>query len=293
MAAAQRGKADYMRAVAPRSSPSSRPSKSLTIADLVALTEVPPATIHYYLRHGLVPPPKRVSPNRFTYDDRHVQALRLVRLLRDRRGLPLDMIRRIMPELLRLEAEEAFRPEMWDRALAPRVSRRRLPSQRLLDAAKDAFARRAYGDVNVDDICRAARIAKGSFYRHYRSKEELFFAAVEATANDLSEDFAQAAGERLVPAVEAGEVMAPLLEPRLPIFLDLFARSLQRHSGYPATSKKVFRAAVGRIGQHVGGEGVPDERGARVFGAAFLEVFRRSMQGADAAEAPTLPVDLG
>ena len=147
--------------------------------------------------------------------------------------------------------------------------------------------------MNVDDICRAARIAKGSFYRHYRSKEELFFAAVEATANDLSEDFAQAAGERLVPAVEAGEVMAPLLEPRLPIFLDLFARSLQRHSGYPATSKKVFRAAVGRIGQHVGGEGVPDERGARVFGAAFLEVFRRSMQGADAAEAPTLPVDLG
>ena len=130
MAAAQRGKADYMRAVAPRSSPSSRPSKSLTIADLVALTEVPPATIHYYLRHGLVPPPKRVSPNRFTYDDRHVQALRLVRLLRDRRGLPLDMIRRIMPELLRLEAEEAFRPEMWDRALAPRVSRRRSPDAR-------------------------------------------------------------------------------------------------------------------------------------------------------------------
>ena len=39
------------------------------------------------------------------------------------------MIRRIMPELLRLEAEEAFRPEMWDKALAPRMSRRTMGSR--------------------------------------------------------------------------------------------------------------------------------------------------------------------
>src|SRR5437773_9197250 len=121
------------------------------------------------------------------------------------------------------------------------MSRRRLPSRRLLGAAKEAFAKRGYGDVNVDDICRAARIAKGSFYRHYRSKEELFFAAVEATANDLSAEFEQVAGNTPVPANEAGELIAPLLEPRLPVFLELFARSLQRHAGYPATSKRVFR----------------------------------------------------
>jgi AcrR family transcriptional regulator len=282
-----------MRAVAPRSSPTPPRSKALTIADLVAVTEVPPATIHYYLRLGLVPPPKRISPNRFTYDERHVQALRLVRLLRDRRGLSLDMIRRIMPELLRLEAEEAFRPEMWDRALAPRLSRRRTPSQRLLEAAKDAFGRRGYDDVNVDDICRAARIAKGSFYRHYRSKEELFFAAVEATANDLCDEFAQVVGMEPVAVGTAGELMAPLLEPRLPIFLDLFARSLQRHAGYPAASRKVFGAAVGHIGRHVEGDGAPEERGARVFGAAFVEVFRRSMQAPDVAGgAPPVPLRL-
>lgn len=282
-----------MRAVAPESSRMERRPKALTIADLVVRTDVPPATIHYYLRHGLVPPPKRLSSNRFTYDERHVQALRLVRLLRDRRGLSLDMIRRIMPDLLRLEAEEAFRPEMWDRALAPRLSRRRLPSQRLLEAAKDAFARRGYGDVNVDDICRAARIAKGSFYRHYRSKEDLFFAAVEATANDLCEEFAQVAGPEPVSAPVAGELMAPLLEPRLPIFLDLFARSLQRQPGYPATSRRVFGAAVARIGKAVAGQATPEERGARVFGAAFVGVFRRSMLARDVADgAPPVPLDL-
>ena len=59
-----------------------------------------------------------------------------------RRGLPLPMIKGIMPELLQLETTEAFRPEMWDRALAPRLTRRRrLPSARLLDVAIEACNR--------------------------------------------------------------------------------------------------------------------------------------------------------
>jgi AcrR family transcriptional regulator len=263
-------------------------ARALTIAEVVAQSDVPPATVHYYLRHGLLPPPKRVAANRFTYDDRHVQGLKLIRILRDRRGLSLDIIRRIMPELLRLEGEEAFRPEMWDKALAPRLSRRRSPSARLLDAAKDAFARRGYGDVNVDDICRAARIAKGSFYRHYRSKEDLFFAAVESTAADLCRLYSEAVGDEPVDVAVAGELMAPLLEPRLPIFLDLFARSLQRQPGYPVTGRRVFGGAAVLIGRHVAGPGPVEERGARAFGAGFLEVFRRAMESPETSGAETV-----
>lgn len=159
--------------------------RNLSIAELVDSTGVPAATIHYYLRNGLLPMPARVAPNRFAYDERHVQGLRLIRTLRERRRLSLPMIKRILPDLLRLEATEAFLPEMWDRALAPRLARRaRPPSTRLLEAAKEAFAARGYDAVNVDEICRAARIAKGSFYRHYRSKELLFFAAAESAAAD-------------------------------------------------------------------------------------------------------------
>ena len=149
---------------------------SLTIAELVQQTDVPPATVHYYLRQGLLPKPKQPAPNRFLYDERHVRALRLIRILRERRGLPLAMIRRILPELLALETEEAFSPELWDRALAPRMGHPRLPGPRLLEAAKKAFPKHGFAEVNVDDLARAARIAKGSFYRHYPSKEELVLA---------------------------------------------------------------------------------------------------------------------
>ncbi len=248
-----------------------------TISELVALTGVPPATVHYYLRQGLLPRPRRVSANRFLYDERHARGLKLIRMLRDQRGLDLAMIRRIMPELLSLDSEEAFRPEMWDRSLAPRLSRRRLPSRRLLDAAKDSFARRGYGDVNVDDICRAARIAKGSFYRHYRSKEELFFAAAESLADDVVAAFKESVGLARPSCEEGAEVLAALIERALPIFLELFARSLQGRPEYAAAAGRIFGRATAELGQLLSGPGSPRDRGGKVVGLALSTIFARSV----------------
>src|SRR5207247_9546189 len=85
------------------------PRAELTLRALVQRTGIPATTIHHYSRLGLLPEPERVAPNRFHYDERHVQALRLVRLLRERRRLPLDTIRRVLPALLAVE-DDAFLP---------------------------------------------------------------------------------------------------------------------------------------------------------------------------------------
>jgi AcrR family transcriptional regulator len=257
-----------------------------TISELVAITGVPPATIHHYLREGLVPRPKRLASNRYVYDQRHLQALRLIRRLREQRGLSLPMIRQIMPELLALEGEDAFRPEMWDRALAPRMARRRPPAARLLQAAKEAFARRGYADVNVDDICKAARIAKGSFYRHHRSKEELFFAAAESLASDVVTLFLAPIGSANVGVDEAAQRLAPLIRPGLPLFLDLFARAVQGRPHHAAAARGIFSMAAAQVGQAVSGEGAAEDRGARVIGAATQLVFRNAL-GRPARATPT------
>jgi AcrR family transcriptional regulator len=246
--------------------------KPLTIAEVVSLTGVPTATIHYYLRHGLLPTPRRVATNRFEYDDRHVVGLKLIRTLRERRGLSLPMIRRILPELLRLEGEEAFRPEIWDRVLAPRLSARRLPSNRLLDAAKEAFARRGYADVNVDELCRAARLAKGSFYRHFDSKEDLFFSAAESLAAEVAGRFTAEIGQDASPE-HAAAVLAVVLRPRLPVFLELFARALQGRPEYEAVATRILQHAAATIGGTVAGEGPTEERGARILREAVMRVF--------------------
>src|ERR687892_95606 len=91
-----------------------------TIAELVERTGIPATTIHHYRNAGLLPPPGRVGANGFRYSDRHVQALRLIRVLRDRRRLPLPAIREVLPELLASGDEEAFHTETWEAALTGR-----------------------------------------------------------------------------------------------------------------------------------------------------------------------------
>ena len=250
---------------------------SFPISDLVNRTGVPAATIHHYIRLGLLPRPDTRGRNRFLYDERHVRALTLIRLLRDRRSLSLPAIKRILPDLLELEEEQAFRPEMWDRVAGVRLSQstRRSPRARLLAAAMDAFARRGFGDVNVDDICQAARIAKGSFYRHFRSKEELFYAAVDAARREVTEAF----GRAVASAEQGGaaDALALALEPRLPLFLELLTRAMRRQPGYAAEARRVFSTLAYEVGEHLGAED-PTSGGAWLLGVAAAGAFRRALQ---------------
>jgi len=50
---------------------------------------------------------------------------------------------------------------------------------RLLDAALSVFRAKGYAATHVEDICAAAGLTKGSFFHHFRSKEDL---AVQAAA---------------------------------------------------------------------------------------------------------------
>ncbi|MFB3738787.1 MAG: MerR family transcriptional regulator [Candidatus Velamenicoccus archaeovorus] len=238
--------------------------RAFPIAELARRTGVPPTTIHHYLRLGLLPPPERSSSNRFLYDERHVQAVRLIRALRRRRRFSLPVIQRILPDLMGMERADAFRPEMWDRAVDLRASasRRRAPRARLLRAAVEAFADAGFAEVNVDELCRAARIAKGSFYRHFRSKEALFAAAAEAAAGEVVESYGHAARDR--PEAPPAEVLLGCLQPRLPIFLELLARASQGRPAYAAAAHRVLGAIAGGIDS-------PSEGGTGPSGEAILE----------------------
>lgn len=50
---------------------------------------------------------------------------------------------------------------------------------RLLDAALDVIRRQGYSATTVDEICREANLTKGSFFHHFKSKDELALLAVE------------------------------------------------------------------------------------------------------------------
>src|SRR5438046_10621848 len=50
--------------------------------------------------------------------------------------------------------------------------------QQLIDAAKDVFAKKGYHAATVDDITRAAGVAKGTFYLYFGEKREVYYELV-------------------------------------------------------------------------------------------------------------------
>ncbi len=266
------------------------------MSELVQRTGAPAATIRYYLSVGLLPPPVKVASNRYLYDERHVELVRLVRLLRDRRGLPLDAIGRVLPDmlpdLLGRPVGGVFRADMWDEVLtpgAPGDSAR----ERLVAIGTELFSRRGYAEVTVDDVCRAADMAKGSFYRHFTSKEELFVAAARAVTRELARTLAELASCGPHEADRIVEVLATAMAPRLAVVLDLTSLAAQRRPGYAAALRALV-SALGEalrpvLGTPVAGARAADDGGAdEVVARAVFEAVRRVVTAVDIDTSPSL-----
>jgi AcrR family transcriptional regulator len=56
----------------------------------------------------------------------------------------------------------------------------------ILDAARAIFSRQGYAAAAVDDVAEEAGIAKGTLYLYFKSKEELYLAALARDLRDLA-----------------------------------------------------------------------------------------------------------
>jgi AcrR family transcriptional regulator len=251
----------------------------LRLADLVERSGVPAATIRHYVRLGLLAQPRRTASRRPLYNASHLESLLLVRALRERRNLPLDVIRTLLPELTQ-DLHQPFRPEAWEQAVELHLGRSRVagPADKLLEVAITAFDARAYAEVTVDDLCTAAGLAKGSFYRYYPSKEDLFFAVVEAVGLRAVESLEEAHSIGYLDRSRAAGVVADSLGPHLPVILELFARMAQRRPGYPRVGRQLvsdMAAAVSRLlGVVDSGDG---PSGLEVLGAGLAQALRGTL----------------
>ncbi|MFT4084081.1 MAG: TetR/AcrR family transcriptional regulator [Nocardioides sp.] len=85
--------------------------------------------------------------------------------------------------------------------------RRDFTRSRLLDAASEAFARKGYVAVTVDDIVGLARCARATFYLHFNSKAAVAIALLERSTPDFV-----AACRSLAAQVESGVTKEGLRE---------------------------------------------------------------------------------
>jgi AcrR family transcriptional regulator len=209
------------------------PRAGLSMAELVERTGVGAPTIRFYLAEGLLPAPERRAANRFVYDERHVELLRLIRLLRERRRLSLPAIRELLPELLPdltgSPEGGVFRPEMWRQLLSPATASVTGVRERIVEAALTAFSARGYFDVSIEDLCRAAGIAKGSFYRHFAAKDELLVAVVQRAVERVRESLVESSG-LTTPLLGSADRLTLALLPFRTLVFDLASLSSQGRS---------------------------------------------------------------
>jgi AcrR family transcriptional regulator len=121
----------------------------------------------------------------------------------------------------------------------------------ILEAAKRVFAKKGFHDATVDDVANAAGVAKGTVYLYYRSKQEVYLAALKFGIGQMY----AALVEEVNKAATTEEKLKALIVAKLAYFdenRDFF---------------KIFYSELGRIPTHPGG--IDSE-----FKALYLEQAR-------------------
>src|SRR5437667_5233604 len=87
-------------------------------------------------------------------------------------------------------------------SLRPRRGRPPTPGlrDRILRAAEAIFARHDYHEVQMDDVVEACGVGKGTLYRYFPSKQQLYFAVTFDGIQRLRGELEAAVGTREPPA---------------------------------------------------------------------------------------------
>ncbi len=105
----------------------------MRISELSRRTDVPVTRIKYYIREGLLQPGERSQRNQATYGEAHIDALRLIRALRETAGLSVEAVGAVIAELKRPWAEADPISEALDKVYP-------LPDRKRSESEEQAYA---------------------------------------------------------------------------------------------------------------------------------------------------------
>jgi AcrR family transcriptional regulator len=158
-------------------------------------------------------------------------------------------------------------------------------SARLVAAAREAFAQHGYAGVNVADICSAADVAKGTFYRYFDSKEEIFLAAARSTVDAVGEQL----DELPAPMSEhqAIEKLKLLLGPMAPLLLEVATGELRHQPNLVGVAGVITAGLASRVVPRLRTRGKAARVTARrVVDAALVGLLRPTLESASSSQPP-------
>ena len=156
---------------------------------------------------------------------------------------------------------DAASDELAGESSRSRDEKKALQRKHILEAARDVFFRDGFVHANLDEVAQRAGVAKGTLYRYFENKGELYVAVLVAQRRDLRAAHARRRGLGEEPAEQIRRARSLLLRA-----LDLAPRVLPdllgpREPGgdrrAPAGGRRRGHEALGGVPAH------PRRRGAR------------------------------
>jgi AcrR family transcriptional regulator len=141
--------------------------RPLRISELEKITGIKRSTIHYYMRVGLLSPPRRTGRTMAYYHAGHVGELRRIRELQDD-GYPISLIKEMKDD-----------SKGWKEAAAEEAAVPGDRKQQIMEKAVEVFARKGYYNTRINDIARAVGVGHSTFYLYFPTKEALFIECVD------------------------------------------------------------------------------------------------------------------
>lgn len=100
-----------------------------------------------------------------------------------------------MKEVTRSPTDPAAEPS----AKLGRAEKKAVQRQRILDAARHVFFRDGFMDANLDEVAQIAGVAKGTLYRYFENKAELYVAILSHNGDLFRERMREAAQQGETP----------------------------------------------------------------------------------------------
>jgi AcrR family transcriptional regulator len=143
-------------------------TKYYRISELSRISAVPIPTIRFYIKEGLLPPAIKAGKTSAFYSDEHLERLLFVKKQKTEERKSLATIKE---ELRRMPLSPVS-----DDIITGSSEKK----DGIVSAAIVLFVKKGLGETSIDDIVNEARIGKGTFYRYFKDKDDLFIQCADA-----------------------------------------------------------------------------------------------------------------
>lgn len=149
----------------------------MRIKELVEKSGVPRTTIHFYLRQGLLHPPRKTGRTMAYYDASHLQRLREIENIKQGSRVPIAFLKEKIELSGTAPKTEPARYDVTN-AVTTTMEKNRKRQEIILQAIR-VFSQKGYHQTKVVDITQSLKISTGTFYLYFKNKRDLFIDVVD------------------------------------------------------------------------------------------------------------------